>query len=222
MLNEMNASNVWPMDGTTVVRDWFSYSMLKRALDIVVSALVLIATLPLWVVIAIAIKLESRGPVFFCQERVGLNGRHFCCLKFRTMQVDAEARLEEMRRRGEVEGMVFKIRHDPRVTRVGNVLRHTSLDELPQLLNVFKGEMTLVGPRPLIPSQIERFAPADLVRLRVKPGLTCLWVVRGRSDGTFETWMAADREYVSRRSTLLDLVIIFQTIFIVATGRGAY
>src|SRR3984893_2612851 len=222
MLNEMNASNVWPMDGTTVVRDWFSYSMLKRALDTFVSALVLIATLPLWVVIAIAIKLESRGPVFFCQERVGLNGRHFCCLKFRTMQVDAETRLEEMRRRGEGEGMVFKTRHAPRVTRVGNVLRHTSLDELPQLLNVFKGEMTLVGPRPLIPSQIERFAPADLVRLRVKPGLTCLWVVRGRSDGTFETWMAADREYVSRRSTLLDLVIIFQTIFIVATGRGAY
>jgi lipopolysaccharide/colanic/teichoic acid biosynthesis glycosyltransferase len=218
----MEATAPWSVDATAVVRDWFSYSLMKRLLDVIVGTLVLIATLPIWLVVAIAIKLDSRGPVFFCQERVGLNGRHFCCLKFRTMQVDAEDRLEEMRRRGEVEGMVFKIRNDPRVTRVGRILRKTSLDELPQLIHVLKGEMTLVGPRPLIPSQIQQFRPEDLIRLRVKPGLTCLWAVRGRSNSGFEAWMAADREYVLRRSPWLDMVILARTAIVVATGRGAY
>jgi lipopolysaccharide/colanic/teichoic acid biosynthesis glycosyltransferase len=221
MLGHIEATAPWPLEAAPP-RDWLTASMVKRLVDLVLGAIVLIATLPIWLAIAIAIKLDSRGPVFFVQERVGRNGRRFQCLKFRTMQVDAEARLEEMRRRGEVQGMVFKIRHDPRVTRVGRILRRTSLDELPQLVHVVKSEMSLVGPRPLIPSQIQEFSAENLIRLRVKPGLTCLWAVRGRSNSGFEAWMSADREYVQQQSTWLDMVILVRTVFVVATGRGAY
>jgi lipopolysaccharide/colanic/teichoic acid biosynthesis glycosyltransferase len=192
-------------------------------MDVVVSVFALVAIAPLWVVIAVAIKLDSSGPVLFVQERVGFRGKHFRCLKFRTMQIDAEARLEEMRRRGEVEGPVYKLRQDPRVTRLGRMLRRTSLDELPQLLNVLRGEMSLVGPRPCIPEHVEQFRPDDLVRLDAKPGLTCLWVVReGRSDCTLEGWMAADRDYVARQSFGLDAWILLKTIFVVLSCRGAY
>jgi len=200
-----------------------AYAAMKRILDLCVSALLLITTFPLWVAITAAIKLDSPGPVFFVQERVGLNGARFRCFKFRTMRVDAERVLEEMRRRGEVSGPVYKLRHDPRVTRVGGLLRRTSLDELPQLLNVLTGEMSLVGPRPCIPSHVEGFPSADRVlRLTAKPGLTCLWVVRGRSNCGFEAWMAADREYITQRSFWLDTLILIRTAFIVLTCRGAY
>jgi lipopolysaccharide/colanic/teichoic acid biosynthesis glycosyltransferase len=222
MLGHIEATAPWTLEAVAPPRDWFTSSVFKRLVDLVFASMVLFATLPIWLVIAVAIKLDSRGPVFFIQERVGRNGRRFQCLKFRTMQIDAEARLEEMRRRGEVQGMVFKIRHDPRVTRVGRLLRRASLDELPQLVHVVKGEMSLVGPRPLIPSQIQQFSAENLIRLRVKPGLTCLWAVRGRSDSGYEAWMAADREYVLRHSALLDLAILFKTIVVVATCRGAY
>jgi lipopolysaccharide/colanic/teichoic acid biosynthesis glycosyltransferase len=202
---------------------WVSYPTAKRVMDVVVSALVLVAVIPLWVVVAVAIRLDSPGPVLFVQERIGFKGKRFRCFKFRTMQVDAEARLAEMRRRGEVEGPVYKLRRDPRVTRVGRLLRRTSLDELPQLLNVLRGEMSLVGPRPCIPEHVEQFRPDDLVRLDTRPGLTCLWVVReGRSDCTLEGWMAADRDYVSRQSLTLDAWILLKTIFVVLSCRGAY
>ena len=199
--------------------EWFSYATLKRVLDLVLSLAVAIVTLPLWVAIVIAIKLDSPGPVFFKQDRVGLNGRHFRCFKFRSMMVNAEAMLEEMRRRGEVTGLVFKIRNDPRVTRVGRLLRKSSLDELPQLINVLKGEMSLVGPRPVIPAHIKEFQPEDLVRLTVKPGVTCLWALRGRTCG-IEQVMTADREYVLRRSLLLDVWIMIQTAVVVARGEN--
>ena len=199
--------------------EWFSYATLKRVLDLVLSLAVAIVTLPLWVAIVIAIKLDSPGPVFFKQDRVGLNGRHFRCFKFRSMIVNAEAMLDEMRRRGEVTGLVFKIRNDPRVTRVGRLLRKSSLDELPQLINVLKGEMSLVGPRPVIPAHIKEFQPEDLVRLTVKPGVTCLWALRGRTCG-IEQVMTADREYVLRRSLLLDVWIMIQTAVVVARGEN--
>jgi len=199
--------------------EWFSYATLKRVLDLVLSLAVAIVTLPLWVAIVIAIKLDSPGPVFFVQDRVGLNGRHFRCFKFRSMMVNAEAMLDEMRRRGDVTGLVFKIRNDPRVTRVGRLLRKSSLDELPQLINVLKGEMSLVGPRPVIPAHIKEFQPEDLVRLTVKPGVTCLWALRGRTCG-IEQVMTADREYVLRRSLWLDVWIMIQTAVVVARGEN--
>jgi len=206
----------------TTRRQWLSYATAKRVMDVLASVLALVAIIPLWVVIAVAIKLESRGPVLFVQERVGFRGKHFRCFKFRTMQIDAETRLAEMRRRGEVEGPVYKLRQDPRVTRVGRILRRTSVDEFPQLLNVLSGEMSLVGPRPCIPDHVEQFRADDLIRLDAKPGLTCLWVVRGRSDCTVEGWMAADRDYISRQSLGLDALILLTTIFVVISCRGAY
>ena len=206
----------------TTRRQWLSYATAKRVMDVLASVPMLVAVIPLWVVIAVAIKLDSPGPVLFVQERVGFRGKHFRCFKFRTMQIDAETRLAEMRRRGEVEGPVYKLRQDPRVTRVGRILRRTSLDEVPQVLNVLSGEMSLVGPRPCIPEHVEQFRPDDLIRLNAKPGLTCLWVVRGRSDCTLEGWMAADRDYISRQSLGLDALILLKTIFIVLSCRGAY
>src|SRR5437773_123033 len=206
----------------TTRRQWLSYATAKRVMDVLVSVPALVAIIPLWVVIAVAIKLDSPGPVLFVQERVGFSGKHFRCFKFRTMQIDAETRRAEMRRRGEVEGPVYKLRQDPRVTRVGRILRRTSMDEVPQLLNVLSGEMSLVGPRPCIPDHVEHFRPDDLIRLNAKPGLTCLWVVSGRSDCTVEGWMAADRDYIARQSLGLDAVILLKTIFIVISCRGAY
>jgi len=202
--------------------EWVSYATVKRVVDVLLSVVVSIAIIPLWVAIAAAIKLDSPGPVIFVQERVGFKGKRFRCFKFRTMQVDAEAMLEEMRRRGDVDGPVYKLRDDPRVTRVGRVLRRTSLDELPQLLNVLKGEMSLVGPRPCIPAHIEQLRSEDLIRLSARPGLTCLWAVRGRSDCGFEGWMAADREYISRQSPWLDAWILVKTVSVVLRCRGAY
>jgi lipopolysaccharide/colanic/teichoic acid biosynthesis glycosyltransferase len=222
MQMQFDASADWTGEWVAIPPGWFSYVTVKRLIDVVLATLVLIASLPIWIAIAIAIKLDSPGPVFFIQERVGENGRRFRCLKFRSMRVNAEAELEEMRRRGEVNGMSFKIPNDPRVTRIGRLLRRTSLDEFPQFINVLKGEMSLVGPRPLIPSQIEQFRSEDLIRLRARPGLTCLWVVDGRSDCSFAEWMEYDREYVRRRSLRLDAWIIARTVVVVFSGRGAY
>lgn len=227
MLSKINSTNAWPdgpfmREAAAARKEWFSYALAKRILDLTLGAILLIITTPIWIAAAIAIKLDSQGPVFFIQERVGQNGRGFRCFKFRTMEVNAEARLEEMRRRGEVAGTVYKIRHDPRVTRSGRMLRRASLDELPQLLNVLAGQMSLVGPRPVIPAHARGFSAEDQVRVRVKPGLTCLWALRGRSDSEPDVVLAADREYVRRRSLGLDLWILLQTPFVVLRGRGAY
>lgn len=202
---------------------WLAYDpSLKRVLDFVLGGLGLILTLPLWLLIAVAIRLDSPGPVLFVQERVGLRGSRFSFFKFRTMQVGAEGRLAELLASNEAEGPVFKMRRDPRVTRVGLFLRRTSLDELPQLLNVLKGEMTLVGPRPPLPREVAQYRPSDAVRLSVKPGITCLWQVQGRSDCSFDQWMEYDREYVSGLSFALDLKILARTVWVVLIGAGAY
>lgn len=201
---------------------WFRYETAKRALDLVMATLGLISTAPIWLAIVIAIKLDSPGPAIFVQERVGLNGARFRFYKFRSMHVDAERRLAELRAQNEVDGPVFKMRKDPRISKVGAFLRRTSLDELPQLLNVLKGDMSMVGPRPPLPREVEKYRPSDIVRLSVKPGLTCLWQIRGRSTLGFETWMEYDREYISNLSLRLDLSILARTVWAVLSCRGAY
>ena len=162
---------------------WWSYEYtLKRFFDIALAVLGLLATLPICIAIAIAVKLESPGSAIFSQERVGLNGERFRFYKFRSMYVDAEQRRAELLALNESDGPVFKLRKDPRITRVGRLLRRTSLDELPQLFNVLRGDMSMVGPRPPLPAEVREYRPSDAVRLTVKPGITCWWQVSGRSD----------------------------------------
>ena len=200
----------------------FYESVVKRALDIFLSGIGLLAVLPIWLVIVAAIRFESRGSAIFVQERVGLNGRRFRFYKFRSMYVDAETRLADVLAHNEVDGPVFKIRNDPRVTRVGAFLRRSSLDELPQLVNVLKGDMSLVGPRPPLPREVDQYRPSDAVRLSVKPGLTCLWQISGRSTVSFDEWMELDRQYIRNVSLWLDVSILVRTVGAVLTMRGAY
>lgn len=201
----------------------FAYEeALKRLLDIFLATIGLVASLPLWLLIAAAIRFDSPGPALFTQERVGIHGRRFRFYKFRSMYVDAEQRLAEVQAQNEIDGPVFKMRHDPRVSRVGALLRRSSLDELPQLINVLKGEMSLVGPRPPLPREVEQYRPGDAVRLSVKPGLTCLWQIRGRSHVGFDQWMEYDREYVRNMSFWLDAQILLRTVWVVISCRGAY
>jgi lipopolysaccharide/colanic/teichoic acid biosynthesis glycosyltransferase len=205
------------------LRRFFSYeTTLKRLLDLLLASLGLLATLPIWLVIVVAIRRDSPGPAIFVQERVGVQGRRFRFYKFRSMYADAEHRLAELQANNEVSGPVFKMRSDPRVTKVGGLLRRTSLDELPQLLNVLKGEMSLVGPRPPLPKEVEEYRPSDAIRLSVKPGLTCLWQISGRSTVGFDEWMEFDRDYVRRMSLQLDVSILMRTVWAVVSCRGAY
>jgi lipopolysaccharide/colanic/teichoic acid biosynthesis glycosyltransferase len=205
------------------VHPWWSYpTTLKRILDLSVAVVFLLCSLPVWLLIAVAIKVDSPGPVFFVQERVGLRGRHFRFYKFRSMRVDADRARPEVQHLNEVSGPVFKVRRDPRITRVGRLLRRTSLDELPQLVNVIRGAMSIVGPRPPLPEEVAQYRSSDMVRLGVKPGLTCWWQVRGRSNCDFDTWMAYDREYVYGLSLWVDLIILTRTTWAVLSCRGAY
>ncbi|MCP4007860.1 MAG: sugar transferase [bacterium] len=194
---------------------------LKRLIDVAGAAALLIATLPLWLAVALAIKLDSPGPVIFTQKRCGLRGRVFPCLKFRTMTTGAEQQLEDLQSDNELSGPVFKIRNDPRITRVGSFLRKFSIDELPQLLNVIYGQMSLVGPRPPVPGEVESYEIDHYGRLSMRPGLTCLWQVSGRNEIEFEDWVKLDLEYVERWSLLLDLQILVATLPAVISARGA-
>jgi exopolysaccharide biosynthesis polyprenyl glycosylphosphotransferase len=195
---------------------------IKRAIDFTVALLALIALGPLFLVVALLIRLGSPGPVFFIQKRMGLSKRRFSLYKFRTMVPDAEAKLKEIAHLNEVSGPVFKIKDDPRITAVGRFLRKTSIDELPQLINVVRGDMSLVGPRPLPVRDYEGF-DQDWQRRRfsVRPGITCLWQVGGRSSIPFERWMELDMEYIDKWSLWLDLKILAQTIPAVLRGSGA-
>ncbi len=195
-------------------------TMAKRALDLAFSAFALIMLAPLFAAIAVAIKLESKGPVFFRQKRYGLHGRIFEVLKFRTMCVDAENRRERLAARNEMSGPVFKIKNDPRITRVGKFLRKHSLDELPQFVNVFNGEMSIVGPRPLPTYEIEKIERRHRRRLSVKPGLTCLWQVSGRNNIDFEDWMDLDMQYIDNWSLRMDFLLMLKTFTIVLRGTG--
>lgn len=201
--------------------DW--HVRIKRLMDIAGSVLLLVSVAPLFAVLALVIKLDSPdGPAFFRQQRVGKSGRRFACLKFSSMVPDAEAQVEALRQQYGVEHPVLKLNDDPRITRVGKWLRRTSLDELPQLWNVLKGEMSLVGPRPLAPTEVDLLDPHIRKRLSVRPGLTCLWQISGRSDVDWESRMQLDLEYVERWSLWLDLTILARTIPAVLAGRGAY
>jgi len=196
--------------------------LFKRAFDVVASAVAVLLLSPLFVATAIAVKLDSPGPVFFSQTRVGKNGRPFKMLKFRSMHIDAEERLDSLRTQNEVSGPVFKMRNDPRVTRVGRFIRRTSLDELPQFLNVLSGEMSIVGPRPPVPSEVRQYQRWQRRRLSVKPGITCTWQVSGRSDVSFDQWMKLDLEYIDTWSLWGDIQICFRTVPAVLLSRGAH
>jgi len=192
----------------------------KSLLDYIVSATMVIFISPLLLAIAAAVKMTSDGPVFFKQERSGLGGRKFQVLKFRTMVVDAESLRGKLMDANEVDGPVFKIAKDPRITKVGSFLRKTSLDELPQLINVLKGEMSLVGPRPPIPAEVEQYETWQRRRLSMKPGLTCIWQVSGRNNVDFKSWMKMDLAYIDKWSIWLDLKLLCLTIPTVLFGTG--
>jgi exopolysaccharide biosynthesis polyprenyl glycosylphosphotransferase len=193
----------------------------KRLFDIVTAVVALWLLLPLFAVVVAAIRLTSRGPIFFKQVRVGLHGKPFHMLKFRSMVVDAEALQARLAAQNEMTGPVFKMKHDPRITRVGRFIRKYSIDELPQLVNVLRGDMSLVGPRPPLPSEVARYQAWQRRRLSVRPGLTCIWQVSGRNQISFEEWMYLDMRYIDNWSLSQDLQLIFRTVPVVLTGRGA-
>jgi exopolysaccharide biosynthesis polyprenyl glycosylphosphotransferase len=194
---------------------------LKRAFDVAMSALVLLLLSPVLAAVALAIRLDSPGPIFFRQKRVGQNGRAFEMLKFRSMYRDAEARLEALRAHNEMSGPVFKMANDPRVTKIGGFLRRTSLDEFPQFWNVLKGEMSIVGPRPPIPAEVRQYKRWQRRRLSMRPGITCIWQVSGRNNIDFERWMELDLQYIDEWSLWGDIEICFRTIPAVLSARGA-
>ena len=194
----------------------------KRVIDLTLAGLSLLTLLPVMAVIALVIKLDSPGPVFYLQERVGLRKRKFNMYKFRSMICDAEKKLREIEHLNEAEGPIFKMSNDPRVTRVGRFLRKTSLDELPQLINVVRGEMSLVGPRPMSLRDVDLFDKGiQRKRFSVKPGITCLWQISGRSNLSFSKWLELDLKYIENWSLLLDVMILFRTIPVVIKGNGA-
>ncbi len=210
-----------PEDDSAVPGGRF-YEFVKRAFDLVAAILGLLFFLPQVPFLMLLVKLETPGPFLFRQIRVGKDGRLFKCYKIRSMVVNAEELKESLAHLNEADGAAFKIREDPRITRVGRFVRRSSLDEFPQLLNVLKGDMSIVGPRPQVPSEVAEYLPQHLERLRVKPGLTCLWQVSGRNDLDFEEWMRMDREYVLRRGLKMDLWILLRTLPAVIARRGAY
>lgn len=198
------------------------YDFLKRATDICVSLAGLILLSPLFAAIVIIIKTDSRGPAIFRQIRVGHNGRHFLFYKFRSMRHGSERLKDSLQYLSHMAGPVFKIKKDPRITRVGRFLRKSSMDELPQLFNILKGDMTLVGPRPSLPEEVKKYGKRELKRLNVKPGLTGLWQVSGRNDISFLEWVELDLYYIEHKSIILDLKILVRTIPTVLSGKGAY
>lgn len=202
--------------------DPLAYRAVKRTVDLAAALGGLALLLPLFPFIVLLIRLETPGPIFFRQQRVGRFGRVFACFKFRSMAVDAEARKASVAHLNEATGAAFKIQDDPRITGVGRFLRRSSLDEFPQLLNVLRGDMTVVGPRPQIPAEVADYTPAHAVRLLVRPGLTCLWQVSGRSHLDFDEWMALDAEYVRTRSPGRDARILLRTLPAVIERKGAY
>jgi exopolysaccharide biosynthesis polyprenyl glycosylphosphotransferase len=195
--------------------------LLKRAFDFSLALIALVLLSPLLLILALLVKLTSRGPILFSQTRCGLGGRRFTLYKFRSMRADANLLREELEALNEVDGPVFKIQNDPRCTPVGRLMRKFSLDELPQLVNIIMGDMSFVGPRPPLPEEVEKYERWQRRRLRMHPGLTCLWALEGRSKLSFRRWMELDLEYIDHWSMALDWKIILKTVPIVLLGRGA-
>lgn len=198
------------------------YEVIKRLIDVVCSFLGILVLSPLFIIIAIIIKTTSKGPVFFSQKRVGKNGKEFDMYKFRSMVVNAEELKEKLAAQNEMSGPMFKIKDDPRITKVGKFIRKTSIDELPQLWNVLKGEMSLVGPRPSLPKEVDQFEEWMYRRLEVKPGLTCYWQVSGRNNIDFEDWMKLDCKYVDERNLWIDIKLIFKTVGVLFGDKNAH
>jgi exopolysaccharide biosynthesis polyprenyl glycosylphosphotransferase len=199
-----------------------SAEWLKRSVDVLFSLMVLVMLSPLFLLIAILIKLEDGGPVWFVQTRVGQFGREFKMFKFRSMCLDAEQRLKDLLRQNQhSEGITFKIKDDPRITRVGRWLRKFSMDELPQFYNVLIGDMSLVGPRPPVPREVAKYRPADRRRLATKPGITCIWQISGRSEIDFSNQVQLDVRYIETQSFWIDVTILARTVPAVLSGKGA-
>jgi exopolysaccharide biosynthesis polyprenyl glycosylphosphotransferase len=223
-LNRVEFSNMAgiPMLSVREVRISPIERIIKRIIDLAVASVLVIPVLIVTGLIILAIRLESPGPVLFWQERVGMRGKPFKMVKFRSMVVDAESQKEQLRQMNEASGPIFKIKNDPRLTRVGRIIRRLSLDELPQLYNVIKGEMSLVGPRPPLPEEVAEYQPWHRQRLEVKGGITGLWQVSGRSDLTFDEQCLLDIYYIENWSLSLDFRLMLQTIPYALFGKGAY
>jgi lipopolysaccharide/colanic/teichoic acid biosynthesis glycosyltransferase len=217
-LNEL----VFPAQGRGLHDASVWQRLCKRTIDLVIASIALIVVAPLLLIVAAMVKLSSPGPVFFVQRRVGRGGRPFSMVKFRSMYHGAHERRHEHQELNLHQGPIFKVKDDPRVTRVGRVIRRMSIDELPQLFNVLMGAMSLVGPRPCLPEEFLTYGEREWQRVMVKPGLTCIWQVSGRSDVGFDTWVDMDLLYISSWSILLDLKLLALTLPAVFTRRGAY
>lgn len=204
------------------VRKNSGYAVSKRFFDVVLSVLALIVLSPVFLITAAAIYIEDKDPVIFTQERNGLNGKTFRMYKFRTMCVNAPAMHKDLLDKNELNGPAFKMKDDPRITKVGKILRRTSLDELPQLINIIKGDMSIVGPRPLPTYETAQLTNYQRQRLQVKPGLTCYWQCSGRNNIPFEEWMELDMKYIREAGVLTDVKIIIKTFASVIGGGGAY
>lgn len=198
------------------------YDVFKRIFDIILSMLALVILSPLFLVVAILIKKEDGGPVIYSQTRLTKGCKEFKMFKFRSMCVDADKKLDELMDLNEMKGPAFKIADDPRITKIGRVIRRTSIDELPQLVNVLKGDMSIIGPRPPLPREVEQYTPYQMHRLDVKTGLACYHECQGRSESRdFDEWVESDFKYIRERSLLTDLKVIFWTAKVVVTGKGA-
>lgn len=204
------------------VQGRYIYHFFKRAFDIVASASALIILSPLFLYLAFKIHHEDGGPAFYSQDRVGKDGKHFRMYKFRSMIVDADKHLKELERQNEIDGAMFKMKNDPRVTKIGRVIRKYSLDELPQFYNVLIGYMSLVGPRPPLPSEVEQYNDYDMQRLDVIPGCTGLWQVTECNDAAFGRMVELDIEYINRSSFLYDLYLMFKTVGVVVHPNSTY
>lgn len=200
----------------------YLYFFIKRVFDIIASLTGLIILSPVLLITSIAIKIEDKGPVIFSQERVGRNGKTFKMYKFRSMYTNAEEILKELKDLNEADGPVFKMKNDPRITKVGRFIRKYSIDELLQLINIIRGDMSVVGPRPALPKEVAEYDEFAKQRLLVKPGLSCYWQISGRSDIGFEQWMKLDVKYIKEMGILTDLKIILLTIPAVLKGEGSY
>lgn len=204
-----------------VFREKKVYSFFKRIMDIICSLLALIILSPVFLFTAIAIKIDDKGPVFYVQERAGKNGKKFKMYKFRSMCVNAENKLEKLKSKNEMDNVAFKMKDDPRITKVGRFIRKASIDELPQLVNVLKGEMSVVGPRPPLLNEVKQYNNHQRNRLLVKPGLTCYWQCSGRNNIPFDQWVELDLKYIDERSVFTDIKIILKTVPAVLSARGA-
>lgn len=206
----------------TDIKKSLVYDFTKRFVDIIFSLLSIIILLPLMLIIAMIIKIDSKGSVFFIQQRCGKDGKVFKMYKFRSMIKDADKLKKKLINKNEADGPVFKMRDDPRITKIGKFIRKTSIDELPQLFNILKGDMSIVGPRPPIVNEVDTYNDYEMQRLLVKPGLTCYWQISGRSNISFDDWVRLDIKYINERSLWVDTKIFFKTIPVVLKCDGAY